>query len=78
MSVSLVASVSRSEFEQLAHRGRAGDATDLESSPALDDWRAEQPDWRGRHWTYTEDESGVLRLAPLNLTRTARPRPDAA
>ncbi|RDI45317.1 hypothetical protein [Nocardia mexicana] len=68
--------VTRSEFERLAHRGLAGDAPVLESA-AAERWRAEHSGWRGRHWTYVEDESGVLRLQPLNVSRTAGRRPAA-
>ncbi|WP_280335048.1 hypothetical protein [Nocardia wallacei] len=69
--------VSRSEYEQLTHLGRAGDAPALESSPVTEQWRAEHPDWRGRHWAYTEEDHGVLRLRPLNVARATRPRPAA-
>ncbi|WP_255458749.1 hypothetical protein [Nocardia sp. SYP-A9097] len=40
-------------------------------------WRAEHPDWRGRHWTFIADDREVLRLRPLNVTRAER-RPIAA
>ncbi|MCU1645438.1 MAG: hypothetical protein JWN03_5713 [Nocardia sp.] len=72
-----VISISRGEYEQLVHRGRAGAVPAIESTPVLDRWRAEHPDWRGRHWRFIADDRDVLRLRPLNVTRAER-RPIAA
>ncbi|MRH91566.1 hypothetical protein GFY24_29700 [Nocardia sp. SYP-A9097] len=72
-----VHSISRGEYEQLVHRGRAGAVPGIESSPVMAQWRAEHPDWRGRHWTFIADDREVLRLRPLNVTRAER-RPIAA
>ncbi|MGF6886717.1 hypothetical protein ABIA39_004509 [Nocardia sp. GAS34] len=72
-----VPTVSRTEFEQLAHHGLAGDTPVPESAPAAEQWRSENSGWRGRHWAYHQDELGVLRLQPLNVARSTR-RPAAA
>jgi len=77
-TLTTVSTVSRSEFEQLAHRGLGGDDPLPQSSPATEQWHTEHPDWRGRHWIYTEDEPGVLRLTPLNVTRNTAQRSTAA
>ncbi|MGW6730666.1 hypothetical protein ACWF9G_32605 [Nocardia sp. NPDC055029] len=63
--------LSRSEFDLAAHFGVAGPATDL--APAtIKRWRAGDPDWKGKHWAYTEpDDFEARRLRPINLaTRT--------
>ncbi|MBY8864041.1 hypothetical protein K7711_46795 [Nocardia sp. CA2R105] len=77
MPASIVSAISRAQFEQLAHRGLAGEVPELKTSVASEQWQSEHPDWRGRHWAYTEDEAGVLRLHPLNIARATR-QPRAA
>ncbi|MET8430599.1 hypothetical protein [Nocardia sp. NPDC004860] len=79
MSVNSVAvtRISRVEYEQLVHRGRAGAVPAIKATTVLDRWRADHPDWRGRHWTFIADDHGVLRLRPLNVSRAER-RPIAA
>ncbi|WP_405494682.1 hypothetical protein [Nocardia sp. NBC_00511] len=72
-----VASISRSEYDQLVHRGRAGAVPAIESTPVLDHWRDAHPDWRGRHWRFVADDHDVLRLHPVNVARAER-RPLAA
>ncbi|MEU1204637.1 hypothetical protein [Nocardia sp. NPDC005825] len=72
-----VSRVSRGEYEQLVHRGHAGTAQALDTTAVLERWRADHPDWRGRHWTFVADDHGVLRLRPLNVTRAER-HPSAA
>ncbi|WP_067903703.1 hypothetical protein [Nocardia vaccinii] len=72
MSASAVSRVSRAEFDQLAHRGLAGEVSALNTASVPEQWQSTFPDWRGRYWTYTEHSPGVLRLHPLNITRAAR------
>ncbi|MFE3001390.1 hypothetical protein ACFXG4_41200 [Nocardia sp. NPDC059246] len=67
-----VSQVSRSDYDRLVHRGQAGPVPVIESTPVLDRWRADHPDWRGRYWTYVLDDRGVLRLRPLNVARAER------
>ncbi|MEV6059885.1 hypothetical protein AB0L62_07755 [Nocardia asteroides] len=60
--------VSRSEFDLAAHFGVAGPATDL--TPAtIQRWRERDPDWKAKHWAYTEpDQHRARHLRPINLT----------
>ena len=72
-SVSAVASLSRAEYDILERRGTAGPATAFADPAVTDRWRESHSGWRGRHWACLDDETGVLRLHPINVTRaTAR------
>ncbi|MEV3965204.1 hypothetical protein AB0M34_30705 [Nocardia sp. NPDC050193] len=61
--------LTRTDYERLEHFGYAGPATALTDTTASDRWQQEFPEWRARHWAYLDDETGVLRLAPVNLAR---------
>ncbi|MFX0573757.1 hypothetical protein [Nocardia nepalensis] len=69
-----VQSMTRAEYQTLVERGYAGLVTAIPDTPGLEGWRSQFPDWRARNWTYTEDERGVLRLGPVNLTRQRNAR----
>ncbi|WP_405180839.1 hypothetical protein OG225_06475 [Nocardia sp. NBC_01377] len=65
--------VTRTEYEQLLERGYAGALSALTEDRVSADWRDRFPDWRARNWVYTDTAGdGVLRLAPLNVTRQRR------
>ncbi|MEV6099435.1 hypothetical protein [Nocardia sp. NPDC051981] len=64
--------ISRSEYDQLVHRGHAGAVPAIETTPILDRWREAHPDWRGRHWRFVADDNDVLRLHPVNVARAER------
>ncbi|NKY86552.1 hypothetical protein [Nocardia veterana] len=72
-SANSVPTLSRAEFDRLEHRGAAGATAILAEmdSAVADRWRREQARWRGRHWAYLDDEHGVLRLHPVNVTRAS-------
>ncbi|MCC3311427.1 hypothetical protein [Nocardia africana] len=72
-SANSVPTLSRAEFDRLEHRGAAGTTATLAEmdSAVADRWRGEHAGWRGRHWAYLDDEHGVLRLHPINVTRTS-------
>ncbi|MGW6335911.1 hypothetical protein [Nocardia rhamnosiphila] len=60
--------LTRTDYDRLAHYGYAGPATALTVTDVVDQWQQELPGWRARHWAYLNDE-GVLRLAPVNVAR---------
>ncbi|TDP28399.1 hypothetical protein [Nocardia ignorata] len=68
-----VESISRTEFAGREHLGTAGPVTALPDNPVIESWR-ERPrrGWRGRYWTYRPDQTGALRLHPLNVARRTR------
>ncbi|WP_157978693.1 MULTISPECIES: hypothetical protein [Nocardia] len=66
-------SITRAEYQQLLERGYAGPVSALTEDQVETDWRDRFPDWRGRNWVYLDtDDAGVLRLAPVNVTRQRR------
>ncbi|MFD4432594.1 hypothetical protein [Nocardia sp. NPDC058497] len=68
----MVDTVARSEFDLAAHFGVAGSATDL-TPQTIERWRASDPDWKGKHWAYTEpDNCDARRLRPINLAIRAK------
>ncbi|WP_280491309.1 hypothetical protein [Nocardia asiatica] len=69
-SIPTVQSLTRVEFDQLERRGAAGATPALAEATVLDRWRTEYRGWRGRHWAFLDDAHGVLRLHPVNVTRT--------
>ncbi|MGW4368042.1 hypothetical protein ACWEKT_20605 [Nocardia takedensis] len=69
-----VANLSTDEYRRALELGRAGKITDLDQDRVSAAWRERFPDWRARHWTYTDPAGdGVLRLVPVNVTRQRRP-----
>ncbi|MEU4648603.1 MULTISPECIES: hypothetical protein [Nocardia] len=70
----VVDSIERAEFVKREHLGTAGPISALTDETAIAGWRADYPRWRGRHWTYTADNDGVLRLRPVNVARATRRR----
>jgi len=72
-SANSVPTLSRTDFDRLEHRGAAGTTAVLDEmdSTVADRWRGEHAGWRGRHWAYLDDEYGVLRLHPINVTRAS-------
>ncbi|MBB5916774.1 hypothetical protein BJY24_005686 [Nocardia transvalensis] len=63
--------ISRDDYVLGEHLGSAGPATAL-GEATIERWRAEHPDWQGKHWTYTDpDNLGARFLTPINIT----PRP---
>ncbi|MGW0052593.1 MULTISPECIES: hypothetical protein [Nocardia] len=72
-SANSVPTVSRPEFDRLEQRGAAGTTRVLDEmgSTVADRWRGEHAGWRGRHWAYLDDQHGVLRLHPINVTRVS-------
>ena len=71
----VVDSIERAEFVRREHLGTAGPTSTLPDERAIDQWRADYPQWRGRHWTYIADnDSAVLRLRPVNVARASRRR----
>ncbi|MEU6559409.1 hypothetical protein [Nocardia nova] len=69
--VSTVVSLTRAEYEPLERRGTAGTVPALDDAAVTDPWRAAHNGWRGRYWAFLGDETGVLRLHPVNVTRAA-------
>ncbi|WP_406274525.1 hypothetical protein OH799_01345 [Nocardia sp. NBC_00881] len=67
-------SMTRAEYQIRVERGYAGPVTAIPDTPGLEGWRSQFPDWRGRNWTYTEDDRGALRLRPVNLARSRSAR----
>ncbi|MFI9504201.1 hypothetical protein [Nocardia sp. NPDC052566] len=68
MSVALaVETISRRAYEQLQYTGSAGPMSAIEDPAVLDRWRSECADWRGKYWSFTTDDRGVLRLRPINV-----------
>ncbi|NKX91593.1 hypothetical protein [Nocardia coubleae] len=72
IDVTVVESISRSEFAGREHLGTAGPATMLADNPVIELWCEQARGWRGRFWTYRPDETGALRLYPLNVARRSR------
>jgi hypothetical protein len=71
----VVDSIEHAEFIRREHLGTAGPISTLPDEAAITRWRADYPRWRGRHWTYIDDNDGVLlRLRPINVARAARRR----
>ncbi|MFF2396352.1 hypothetical protein [Nocardia sp. NPDC058114] len=72
----VVDSIERTEFIRREHLGTAGPISAVPDEATIARWRADYPRWRGRHWTYTAGNDGVLlRLRPVNVARAARRRP---
>ncbi|MFI5501110.1 hypothetical protein ACIA5E_18785 [Nocardia asteroides] len=69
-----VESITTSELAGRVHLGTAGPITALGEDPVIERWREQFPRWRGKHWTYRADDTTVLRLHPLNVTRNRRTR----
>ncbi|MEV0684766.1 hypothetical protein AB0I35_12965 [Nocardia sp. NPDC050378] len=67
-----VESISRTEFAGREHLGTAGPVTALTDNAVIGSWREQFRGWRGRYWTYRSDETGALRLYPLNVSRRSR------
>lgn len=67
-----VESISRTDFAGREHLGTAGPVTALTEDPVIERWREQFRGWRGRYWTYRSDETGALRLYPLNVSRRSR------
>ncbi|GAA5091426.1 hypothetical protein [Nocardia iowensis] len=66
--------ITRDEFELAEHLGAAGPTTVL-GEDTMTRWRAQDPDWHGKHWTYTDpDANGVRHLRPINVA----PRPKSS
>lgn len=72
IDVTAVESISRSELAGREHLGTAGPVTALADNPVIERWREQVRGWRGRFWTYRPDETGALRLYPLNVARRSR------
>ncbi|MFF0496421.1 hypothetical protein ACFYU5_08465 [Nocardia aobensis] len=72
-SANSVLTLSRADFDRLEHRGAAGTTATLVEldSTVAGRWRGEHAGWRGRHWAYLDDQQGVLRLHPINVTRAS-------
>ncbi|MFG1774658.1 hypothetical protein ACGFIX_34195 [Nocardia salmonicida] len=70
-----VEAIERAEFVRREHLGTGGPISTLTDEAAIARWRVDYPRWRGRHWTYTADNNGVLRLWPVNVARATRRRP---
>ncbi|WP_194838764.1 hypothetical protein [Nocardia sp. XZ_19_369] len=63
--------ITRDEFELAEHLGGAGTAAAL-GEATVTRWRAQHPDWHGKHWSYTDpDARGARHLRPINIA----PRP---
>ncbi|MGW5456260.1 hypothetical protein [Nocardia sp. NPDC003979] len=72
IETSAVESISRSEFAGREHLGTAGPVTAFADNPVTESWREQFQGWRGRYWTYRPDQTGALRLYPLNVARRSR------
>ncbi|MGY1947631.1 hypothetical protein [Nocardia asiatica] len=64
--------LTRTEFDTAEHFGAAGAVTAL-GPDTVDRWREQYPDWKAKHWGYTDPESphGARYLRPINVA----PRP---
>ncbi|MBF6215925.1 hypothetical protein IU469_31905 [Nocardia puris] len=64
--------LTRDEFDTAEHFGAAGAATALEPD-TIARWREQFPDWKAKHWHYTDpaDPHGAQHLRPVNVV----PRP---
>ncbi|MEU7764998.1 hypothetical protein AB0B25_07730 [Nocardia sp. NPDC049190] len=74
VSTAAVQSLTRPDYERLAHLGYAGAAPAIPDSAVLDRWRGDYPGWRGRYWAFLDDERAVLRLRPVNVARQTAQR----
>ncbi|MGW4366996.1 hypothetical protein ACWEKT_15245 [Nocardia takedensis] len=66
--------LTREEFVTAEHFGAAGPATAL-AEQTVTRWREQHPDWKAKHWGYTDPEGphGARRLRPINVaTRTKK------
>ncbi|WP_109529376.1 MULTISPECIES: hypothetical protein [Nocardia] len=66
--------LTRAEFDTAEHFGAAGAATAL-GAETVARWREEFPDWKTKHWAYSDPESphGARYLCPINVaTRTKK------
>ena len=69
MSESDTVTLTRGEFDTAVHFGAAGTANAL-GEATIERWRSEQPQWKGKHWGYTdasEHPHGARFLRPINV-----------
>lgn len=60
--------LTRAELDLATHLGVAGPASELQPT-TIQRWQASDPEWKGKHWAYTEpDDFGARHLHPINLT----------
>ncbi|MGY2087850.1 MULTISPECIES: hypothetical protein [Nocardia] len=60
--------LTRAEFDTAEHFGAAGAVTAL-ADETVARWREQFPDWKAKHWGYTDPEAphGARHLRPINV-----------
>ncbi|WP_063047849.1 hypothetical protein [Nocardia pseudovaccinii] len=60
--------LTRAEFDTAEHFGTAGAVTAL-AAETVARWREQFPDWKAKHWGYTDPEAphGARHLRPINV-----------
>ncbi|WP_157187582.1 hypothetical protein [Nocardia vinacea] len=59
--------LTRTDFDSAEHFGTAGTITAL-SEPTVTRWREQHPDWKAKHWRYSDpDQHGARFLHPINV-----------
>jgi hypothetical protein len=68
MTETTTLTLTRAEFDAAEHLGAAGAATALGEN-TVTGWREQFPDWKAKHWGYTDPEAphGARRLRPINV-----------